>query len=315
MRRAARTGVPVWNSEFEIVFDDGQAREIIVNAVPLLDAAGSPRGAMGCALDITGRRAIELALKEAHEQLANRAKQLEKLVDKRTAKLQEAIGELETFSYTIAHDLRAPLRSMQGYGEFLAKEYGGSIDSRGQGYLRRITAAAERMDQLIRDVLNYSQIVRADLPMEPVDMEKLLTGIVQTYPAFQDEATAIQLEGPFPRVLGNEALLTQCFSNLLGNAIKFVAPGTKPNVRVRAETNRQAVKFLVQDNGIGIASDQHEKIFALFQRIDKSYEGTGIGLAIVKKAAERMAGRVGVLSQPNKGSTFWIELKPASRAK
>jgi signal transduction histidine kinase len=203
------------------------------------------------------------------------------------------------------------LRSLHGFSDILLEEYSGKIDPAGQGYLRRIGSAALRMDRLILDILRYSKVVRAELPLEPVDVEDLLRGMLETYPTFFPEKADIQIQGAIPRVLGNAAGLTQVFSNLLGNAVKFVSPGAKPQVRVSAEKREARVRVLVRDNGIGIAGAQHEKIFAIFQCVDKTYEGTGIGLAIVKKAVERMDGEVGVASELGQGSTFWVELPTA----
>jgi signal transduction histidine kinase len=252
---------------------------------------------------------------------------LERIVTERTAKLRETVGELEAYSYSIAHDMRAPLRAMQGFSDILIEEYSKKLEANGQRYLHRIAMSAGRMDRLIEDVLNYSKFLRAELPLTPIAVEKLLQGMLETYPIFFPSEADIHVQDPMPKILGNEAALTQVFSNLLDNGIKFVTPGLKPVIRVWAkeinasstssgtadEGNRSDggsyVRFFVQDNGIGIAPDQHEKIFAIFQRINKSTVGTGIGLAIVKKATERMGGRVGVQSAPGKGSTFWIELR------
>jgi PAS domain S-box-containing protein len=247
---------------------------------------------------------------------------LEKAVEERTAKLRETVQEMEAFSYSVAHDLRAPLRAMQGFSDILMSEHAPQLGADGQRFLSRIARAAGRMDNLIQDVLNYSRVVRADLPLEPVDMEQLLHGIVDTYPMLAAEKAEIVLKGEFPVFLGNEAMLTQVFSNLLGNAVKFVGPQIKPRIQVWAEdgTAKTArdeeagrktsrfVRIFVRDNGIGIAADQHEKIFGMFQRANKGYEGTGIGLAIVRKAVERMGGKVGVESRLGNGSTFWVEL-------
>ncbi len=239
--------------------------------------------------------------------------QLEKAVAERTAKLRETIGELEAFSYSIAHDMRAPLRSLTGFSDLLLAESGDKLDPEGQGYLRRIAAAAGRMDKLIQDVLDYSRVVRTDPPLEPVDPGELLRGIADTYPMLSPDKADLVLEGPFPRVLGNEALLTQVFSNLLGNAVKFVPPGIKPRVRVWAEEHDDRVRVSFEDNGIGIPARQHERIFRIFERGGHGYEGTGIGLAIVKKAVERMGGKVALESEPGRGSRFWIEVWRARR--
>jgi signal transduction histidine kinase len=204
--------------------------------------------------------------------------------------------------------MRAPLRSLQGFSDILLNDYADKVDADGQRFLKRIAASAARMDKLIQDVLNYSRVVRGELPLEPVDLDKLLHGIVDTYPAFTPDKAHIVLQEPLPTVLGNEAMLTQIFSNLIGNAVKFVPAGVKPQVKVWAERRTSQVRLFVQDNGIGIEPDQHEKIFSIFQQVSKDFEGTGIGLAIVKKAVERMGGRVGLESELDRGSTFWIEI-------
>jgi len=237
---------------------------------------------------------------------------LERQVAERTAKLSETVGELEAFSYSIAHDMRAPLRAMHGFSRILEDEYSDQIAGNGKDYLRRITASANRLDSLIQDVLNYSKIVRAELTLERVDLEPFIHGITESYPNLRAHDAEIRVEGPLPAVMANPAALTQVVSNLLGNAVKFVKPGVKPQVRVRAEkTGDRAVRLWFEDNGIGIRREVQERIFLMFQRLNPpgDYEGTGIGLTIVRKAVERMGGKVGVLSHPGQGSQFWIELK------
>ena len=150
-----------------------------------------------------------------------------------------------------------------------------------------------------------------NLPMEPVDLAVLVKGILETYPNLESQNAEICIMGPLPTVLGNEAMLMQVLSNLLGNAVKFARAGIKPQIKIWAETRPPLVRLLVKDEGIGIAPDQHQKIFNIFQQVEKIEDGTGIGLAIVKKSVERMNGNVGVDSTLGHGSTFWIELKPA----
>ena len=256
--------------------------------------------------DITARKQAEAVLKRDREQL-------ERLVSERTASLRETIGELEAFSYSISHDLRAPLRSMQSFANILAADYAPHLDAQGLEHLRRISTAANRMDRLIQDVLTYSRVVRSEMPVERIDLQTLLQDMLTSYPAFQPPAARIEVEGILPAVLGAQALVTQCVSNLIGNAIKFVAPEVTPCVRVFATTvqNGNYVRISFQDNGIGIAPEHHARIFGIFERLSKKYDGTGIGLAIVKKAAEQMGGKVGLESELGKGSTFWLELRRA----
>jgi PAS domain S-box-containing protein len=261
--------------------------------------------------DITERKRAEDALRDAHAQLANHAVHLETLVEQRTAKLNETVGDLETFSYSIVHDLRAPLRAMNNFARLLADECG-PISETANDYIRRITTAAERMDRLIQEVLNYGRIARAEVSLAPVDAGALLRGMLDTYPTFQPPHADVELTGNIPRVLANEAALTQCLSNLLDNAVKFVSPGVTPRVRVWAEPSDLRVRLFFQDNAIGIEKEAHEKIFEMFQRLSKRYDGTGVGLTIVKKAIEKMGGKVGLESEPGKGSTFWIELLAAT---
>jgi PAS domain S-box-containing protein len=262
--------------------------------------------------DITARKQAEEALRKAQAILADRAGQLEDIVSQRTAKLQELIGELEGLSYSITHDLRAPLRALQGFSHMLLAEHADGLDDSGKDLLRRIRGGASRMDKLIQDVLAYSRVLRLDLRLESVNVQRLLIEMLESYPEFQEQGAGIALEGELPAVLANEAALTQCFSNLLGNAVKFVGPGVKPRVRISAEQRGEMVRFWVADNGIGIAERFREQIFGMFQRLDTSHEGTGIGLAILGKAVARMGGTAGVESEPGLGSRFWIELKAAT---
>ncbi len=339
-----RHGVAPYDLEHRIVRqDDGSVRVLHARGRFVRDAAGTVVKVYGFAQDITEQR-------EAREVLARSKEELERLVQERTAKLRELVGELEHFSYTITHDMRAPLRAMQGFAQLMLE--GGCAECANRmarDYLGRIVTAARRMDALITDALQYNRAVRTELALEPVEVPPLLRGMIDSYPNFQSPHADIALEGNFPPVLGNSAALTQCFSNLLGNAVKYVAPGTKPRVRIWAEevpnvrnverrmSNVEwgtqpvhhppstpqpstlsgaecAVRIWFEDNGIGIPPESQGRIFDMFYRGHATHEGTGIGLALVRKNAERMGGKVGVESEPGRGSRFWIELQKAVAA-
>jgi PAS domain S-box-containing protein len=290
--------------QHRIIRPDGTERIVEEHAEPLFDRHTRRLRLVGAVQDVTERE-------QAREALASAQEELEAQVQERTAKLRELVGELEHLSYTLAHDMRAPLRAMHGFTVLLQKECGGCTQPRPIDFYQRIIAGAERLDRLIVDALNYTKLVHGQLALQPVELSRLLRGLLDTYPNLQAPKAQIHLAHDLPRVIGNEALLTQCFSNLLGNAVKFVASGTTPQVRVWAQPQQETIRIWVEDNGIGIAPEFQQRIFDLFQRLHAGYEGTGLGLALVRKAAERMGGKVGVESAPGQGSRFWVDLRPA----
>jgi PAS domain S-box-containing protein len=248
--------------------------------------------------------------KQAEELIKSEAKRLDTLVEQRTASLHETIGELEAFSYSISHDMRAPLRAMQGYAKALLSDYKDRLDPEAIHYLDRISRSSNRLDSLIQDILAYSRVTKDEILLHPVDLERLIDDIFSTHLEFQAPQVHIAVEKPLHRVLGHEAYLTQCITNLLGNAIKFVAQGVVPEIRIRSERLDGKVRLWFEDNGIGIDPSHHERIFQIFGQVypEKKYGGTGIGLAIVRKAVQRMNGEAGVESGTDKGSRFWLIL-------
>ena len=262
--------------------------------------------------DITERKGVEEALVIAKTEISRHAAQLEQVVTERTTQLRETIGELEGFSYSVSHDMRAPLRAMQSFAQYLVDEYHNKLDEKGVNYLHQIMRSAVRLDHLIQDVLSYTRILHLPLPMELVDLDRLVRDIVETYPNGQPIKPEIQIKGKLPKVIGNEALITQCVSNVLNNGAKFVSPGTKPRMVISAEKREKSmVRVWFKDNGIGIAPENHARIFRLFERIHPAseFEGTGIGLTIVRKAIERMGAQVGFESALGKGTQFWMQFK------
>jgi PAS domain S-box-containing protein len=272
----------------------------------LTDPSGKMQSIQSLVLEVTERQRAQQALARSKEEL-------ERLVAERTARLQELVGELEHFSYSITHDLKSPLRAMRGFAEMMSTTCGECDRTEAKEFLGRISTSAERMNHLIADALNYSRSLREELPLEDVDPGALLRGMLDSYPELQAEKAHIRVEERLPVVLANEAGLTQCFSNLLGNAVKFVKPGEKPEIRVWAESVADGqvgwVRIWVEDQGIGISKDMLPRVFDMFARGSKEYEGTGIGLALVRTVAQRMGGKVGAQSEQGKGSRFWIELK------
>lgn len=261
--------------------------------------------------EIAARKDAEAALREARDQLARANLELEERVRDRTEKLRETIAELEAFSYTVSHDLRAPLRAMYGYADVLLKDAGHKLSSEETQFLERIKRAGQRMDRLVQDVLRYSRVSRSEVLLHPVDLDQIVREVISEYPALGGHMEHITIVAPLGCVRGDEMLLTQCFSNLLMNAIKFVAPGVLPCVRVWSETKGPSIRVSVEDNGIGIASHHLARLFGMFERIHPAgaFEGNGIGLAIVKRAVARMGGEVGVTSTLNAGSRFWLDLQ------
>jgi two-component system sensor histidine kinase/response regulator len=229
----------------------------------------------------------------------------------RTAELQETVQELERYSYSISHDMRAPLRAMKGYADVLIEEAAPAMSEEHRAYLQKISSASQRLDRLIEDVLSYSLLSRSKFNLKSIDADALIREIIDQYPGFQPPEVDIQIVGRLPVVWANEATLTQCVSNLLGNAIKFVPQDRKPKIIIRADVRGQEATFWFEDNGIGIAAHDLERIFGIFVKVHaaSSYAGTGIGLSIVRRAAEKMGGQVGVESTLGDGSRFWIKLK------
>jgi signal transduction histidine kinase len=242
-------------------------------------------------------------------------RELETRVTTRTTELQERNEELESFAYSISHDLRAPLRAMDGFSQALLEEYGDKLDATGRQYAERVKAGARRMDLLIRDLLAYSKMTRADIKVGPIELERVIrSALEQVEEDARGRGARVVVEEHLPPVLGHESTLTQVVMNLLANGIKFVPAGRIPELRIRTESRDGLVRLWILDNGIGIPSEYHERIFRVFERLHRvdEYPGTGIGLAIVRKGVERMGGRVGLESEPDRGTSFWIDLPRAT---
>lgn len=286
---------------------DGRRIFVAGTIRPLFDEKGNIRGFSKVGRDITARRQLE-------DQLKGSRSQLEELVAKRTASLTEAVHELETFSYSLSHDMRGPLRAMEGFAEVVLEKYGANVPEEGQDLLKRIVSSAQRLDLLIKESLAYYRTPREPLPLEPTAIEPLIETFCSEHPEIA-RGDALKIDRPLQKVLAHPPSLMQSLANLLDNAFRFVAPERRPEIRVWTERSNGKVKIYVEDNGIGIAPSDQQKIWNLFARLHpQEFEGTGIGLALVRKAMERMGGNVGVKSEEGRGSKFWLEL-PAAKDK
>jgi len=263
--------------------------------------------------DITERKKMERALRAAEEALARHAAELEETVNLRTAELRTSNRQLETFAHSIAHDLRAPLRTMQGFSQLLLQDHAENLNEQGRDFTRFIDTAAQTMDRLLADLLAFSQISQQKIELGPVSPGVVVQDALADCDAeILARKARITSAARWPTVMAHPAILRQVLVHLIGNAVKFVA-GKAPQVRLGAEERPGGmVRLWVEDNGIGIPAEYHQRIFQVFQRLHTTaYAGTGIGLAIVEKGVERMGGRVGVDSTPGVGSKFWIELARA----
>lgn len=294
----------LYEVEYPLRGRDGSYRWHLDRALPLRDHKGGVIKWFGTCTDVHEKRLTTEIFREMNTVL-------EKRVDDRTKSLREVNEQMESFCYTVSHDLRAPLRAMRAFTQVLLDDYISQLDSSGQDFLRRVGVAAERMDGLIQDLLQYSRLGRMELTLEPIDVEKVVDDIVVD---LRLEARArnavIKVEKPLGSVVAQETVLQQILLNLISNALKFVAAGVAPEIRVWSETCGDKVRFYVRDNGIGIPEEYYGRIFRVFERLHgvEVYPGTGIGLAIVQKGIDRMNGSVGVTSEMGKGSCFWIEL-------
>lgn len=252
-----------------------------------------------------------VALRESEGRVRRLNEELEDKVRQRTAQLEAVNRELEAFSYSVSHDLKAPLRGIDGYSRLLEEDYRDRLDAEGLRFLQNIRQGTAQMHQLIEDLLNYSRLERRSLQKASLDLSAIVQGvIVERRPEIEQSGVVMRLEVPSFTVSADREGLVIVLRNLLENAIKFSRGAQPPTIEVGASVAVDSAILWVRDNGIGFDMKFHDRIFDMFQRLQRAedYPGTGIGLALVRKAMQRMGGRVWAESVPGAGATFYLEL-------
>jgi PAS domain S-box-containing protein len=267
----------------EEYIEHGERRWVHTVKTAVRDERGEVAGVLGIFWDITEQRKAQQAQRDKN-------------------------SELQSFVYTVSHDLRGPLVSVDGFAKLLADEYSERLDAQGQHYLERLQANASRMDSLLTDLLELSRVGRTDEPRQAVEVRQVVADALDSLAAIIRESGAqVKVADDLPTVSYSRTRLFQVFANLISNAIRFSRPGEIPQVEIGWLPQIRSHVFFVKDNGIGIEEGDGHKVFEIFSRLkQKDVEGTGIGLAIVKRIVENHGGEVGVDSVPGQGSTFWF---------
>jgi len=249
--------------------------------------------------------------KRAEELIQGLNAELEQRVRQRTAQLERSNKELETFSYSVAHDLKAPLRGIDGYSRLLLADYSAKLDEQGRQFLRNVRQAAQQMGQLINDLLAYSRLERRDMQADKVDPQLLIGSLLAELDyEIQTRGVAVSVDVSSTNVTADRDGLMMALRNLIENALKFTRGASKPTIEISGHDTGTTRILSIRDNGVGFDMKFHDQIFGIFERLHRGedYPGTGVGLAIVKKAMERMGGRAWAESEPGKGATFYLEI-------
>ncbi len=276
--------------------DDRQTLSLDNRFYPIRDESGAVRQVAVFSRDVTEQRKAALAMDKALDDLAR------------------SNDELQQFAYVASHDLRQPLRMVSSYLTLIERKLGRDIGADLKDYLGFAVNGAKRMDRLILDLLDYSRVGRDGPPGEVLDLREVIDdALLNLAPAIAEAAAEVVVHDPLPVVLGDRSELTRLFQNLIGNAVKYRAPGRSPRIEVECRDDGAGWLFSVRDNGIGIAADGLDRVFGVFQRLvpAEAYEGTGIGLAVCKKIVEHHGGRIWVESEPDFGATFLFFLPRA----
>lgn len=298
-----------YDEEYRIVLPDGEER--VVHSRARADRTpGSARRFLGTVQDVTERRRIEDQVRHLNAELESRVRERTAELEAANRALQAANRELESFSYSVSHDLRAPLRAIDGYSSLLEEEAGSRLGDEERRMVQRIRHGAVRMGRLIDDLLRLSRSGRTELRWSPVDLVQVVAEVTaELVPEADGNRTDVKV-GDLPEVWGDPGLLRVVVQNLLSNALKYSATRERRVIEVGARSGSAGPELFVRDNGVGFDPRFSAKLFGVFQRLhsDEAFEGTGIGLALVKRIVERHGGRVWAEGEVEKGATFWFSL-------
>lgn len=288
----------------ELDTGDHGRRTLHTLKVPIRGKDGKPSLLLGISMDITQQKAAERRIVGLNDELIRQAQML-----------QSSNQELESFCYSVSHDLRAPLRAINGYARLLEQDYGNRFDAEGARYLRTICGACDRMAQLIDDLLEFSRIGRQTLEHEPIDMQAVVSKVINDATAGRVAPLPVIETGELPPISGDRNMVQLVWLNLIDNAVKYTAGVASPHINIGAERKGNEVVYTVSDNGVGFDMRYADKLFGVFQRLHASpeYPGTGVGLAIAQRIVTRHGGRIWANSEPGLGTRFSFAL-PAEPA-
>jgi PAS domain S-box-containing protein len=290
---------PFTHLEKMLIHKDGHLVVLEASGSPMFDSQGIFQGYRGIARDITERKRAEQAINNLNEDLQRRANELE-----------AANRELEAFSYSVSHDLRAPLRAMNGFSGILISEYAPQFPPEAKRYLQMVRDNAQQMGQLVDDLLKFSRLGRSSLRKQPVaSVDLVRQAIANLYPEQQDRQIEVSIND-LPACQADPALLKQVWINLLANALKFTRRQQVAHIEVGCQQINSEPVYFIEDNGVGFDMDYTDKLFGVFQRLHRAeeYEGTGVGLAIVQRIIHRHGGRIWAEAEVNKGAVFYFTL-------
>lgn len=283
--------------------NDGQVRWITARAKVIFDDAGRPNRMIGLNMDVTERRQAEQEVRKLNEELEERVAQ-------RTAQLEAANKELEAFTYSVSHDLRAPLRHISGFSKILSEEFSASLPPEAQHHVQRIQEGTRRMGQLVDDLLNLGRVGRKELSLQVAGLRSIVDDVIQSLnPDIGDREVEWKI-GELPYVECDTALMHQVWQNLLSNALKFTRPRGHAVIAIGQEQRDGEAVVYVRDNGVGFSMKYADKLFGVFQRLHRAedFEGTGVGLATVQRVIQKHGGRIWAEAELDKGASFYFTL-------